>query len=170
MAGETLDRVPKSEVESRLLELVEAESVARGFRVVDLDCRIGGRGLVRIFIERNDDKHSPPTLDECAALSPIFGEILEKSEFCSVPYDLEVSSPGLDRRLRLFPDFERAVGSQVKLKLFERLESRGANFTGTLEKAETESGRLFLKVGREVVQIPVGKVKQANLVWSPSQP
>lgn len=162
-----MDTVAKSDFEQAVLEIAESILKAHGFRVVDLDCRIAGRGLVRVFIERDTVSPEPPTLDECAAMSPLLGDALENSGRFSGSYDLEVSSPGLDRRLRVMSDFDRHVGSEVKLKLVEKWENGGLNFTGQLEG--TEAGRLHLKVGRESFQIPLSKVKQANLVWKPKE-
>jgi len=91
------------------------------------------------------------------------GPLLEASDRFPGPYDLEVSTPGLDRRLRLQSDFERAVGNEVKLKLVESIAGRGANLTGMLEKVEP--GSVVLKIQKDEVSIPLPKIKQANTVW-----
>lgn len=170
--------VAKSDLEIRVISLVESVLNPHHFQIVDLDCRMGGRGLVRIFIEKvvpapdsagsGDTSQTivrPPTIDECAAMSRLVGDALDLKEAIPVAYDLEVSSPGLDRRLRLMKDFDSQVGREVKVKLWEKLENGGANFSGHLER--TEPGKIFLKVGKDSVPIPISKVKQANLVWKP---
>lgn len=169
-----METVAKSDLEVRVITLVESVLNPHSFHVVDLDCRIGGRGLVRIFIEKvewgpdfnvGQPVFRPPTIDECAAMSRLIGEALDSNEAISAAYDLEVSSPGLDRRLRLMKDFDSQVGREVKVKLWEKLENGGANFSGHIER--TEPGKIFLKVGKDSVPIPISKVKQANLVWKP---
>lgn len=170
---EAAEAVLKTEREQQLLALTETLIAPEGFRVVDLDCRIGGRGLVRIYLERSHQSDgvspsapaSPATIEDCAKLSPILGEALDQSGLFEGPYDLEVSSAGLERRLRCRSDFERYIGTEVKLKLWERLENRGANFTGILER--TQPGLIVLKVGKESIEIPLSKMKQANVVWRP---
>jgi len=141
-----------------------------GFRPVDLDCHIGGRSLVRIYIERLQgnapvpEAQSPATsLEDCTQVSRMLGPILEADPSIPGGFDLEVSAPGLDRRLRLRPAFESAVGSTLKLKLVERLEGRGANVTGRLVRVEPE--HIVVQVGTDEVSVPWQKIKQAVRVW-----
>jgi len=142
-----------------------------GFRPVDLDCHIGGRSMVRIYIERagqSSESQSPATsLEDCTQVSRLIGPILEADPGIPGGFDLEVSSPGLDRRLRLRPDFESAVGSTVKLKLVEKLEGRGANLTGMLVRVESD--HIVIEIGKDEVAVPWQKIKQAVRVWDFSQ-
>src|SRR5687767_6805867 len=124
--------IAKSESEKRILELCEKHLEPEGFRAVDVDCHLAGRSIVRIFIERivPSGGDSTPSLENCASASRLLGPVLEADPMIPGAFDLEVSSPGLDRRLRLDKDFEQVVGEEVKLKLIERIESIGANLTG----------------------------------------
>jgi ribosome maturation factor RimP len=89
--------------------------------------------------------------------------LLDAVEFIPGAYDLEVSSPGVERRLRLKSDFERVIGSEVKLKLNEAIEGRGANLTGILLRVDEDS--IVVNVSGGELAIPLNKVKKANLVW-----
>lgn len=116
---------------------------------------------MRLFIERASGE--PPTLDDCANASRAIGDILENENLIPGAYDLEVSSPGLDRRLRVRADFEKSVGSDIKLKLTDSVEGLGANVTGKLERVDA-AGVIVLTQKKEW-PIPLSKIKQANVVW-----
>lgn len=130
-----------------------------GFQIVDVDCRIGGRSLIRIYLE----KEQGTTLDVCAEASRTLSTALESDENFPGAFDLEVSSPGLERRLRLQSDFEKVAGREVKLKLAEKMDGLGANVTGTLLR--TEGPETVLSVNGKEWRIPLRRIKQANVVW-----
>lgn len=149
-----------------ILELCERVISPLGFRPVDLDYRVAGRSLIRLFIERMKAEAVTETstgvsIENCAEVSRAIGPALDEK----IPggYDLEVSSPGLDRRLRLKTDFEQAIGQEVKLKLAEKLPGRGANVTGRLIKVD--SSEVFVAIGKDEVPVPLGLVVQAVRVW-----
>lgn len=160
----------------KVLAIVEAAIGDLGLRVVDVDCRVSGRSLVRLFIERIEGEPASAmvSLENCAQasrkISAAFdvidaqaaGEDGVRADWFPGGYDLEVSSPGMDRRLRLRADFERFVGKEVKLKLNERLLPRGANISGTLLKVDP--GNLVMKIEKDEVVVALGQIKQANLV------
>lgn len=156
-----METIAKTDLENKAVELIE--QTLEEFRVVDLDCRPGGRSLMRVFIERKDSAAAQVTLDNCAEASRKLDTVLESHNLFPGPYDLEVSSPGLERRLRLRSDFEQMSGRKVKLKLTAKLEGRGANLTGWITKVE--SGNVILKVDNQEVEVPLQMIKQANLVW-----
>lgn len=153
--------ISKSPLELQILQLCDSLMAPLGFRVVDLDCRVSGRSLLRVFIERVGGE--TPSLEDCSRVSRTLSEKLDEGELIPGSYDLEVSSPGLDRRLRLESDFLRAKGQEIRLKLFERLPGRGANVAGKITKVET--GNVWVEVDQEEVAIALPKVKQANIVW-----
>src|SRR4051794_16535757 len=100
MGAKLLESISKTPLELRILSLSENVLEPQGFRVVDVDCRVGHRSLLRIFIERAGSQN--PTLDDCASASRLLSAQLDTDEeILPGAYDLEVSSPGLDRRLRL---------------------------------------------------------------------
>ncbi len=164
--------ISKTALELKILSLADATLNPLGLRIVDVDCRVGGRSLVRLFIERLDGVAETATcsMENCVEASRKISEQFDAIEAAGteldwIPgtYDLEVSSPGLDRRLRLEADFEKQVGNDVKLKLNERLLPRGANLTGTLLQVKPET--VVLKIDKDEVAVPLGQIKQANLIW-----
>src|SRR5215813_256298 len=97
----------------RVREIVDRVAGSSGLEVVDVELRGGGKArMLRIFI----DKPTGVTHEDCANLSREVGTILDVEDV--VPggsYVLEVSSPGLDRKLMKPADYERFTGSRVKL-------------------------------------------------------
>src|SRR5256885_7900 len=114
----------------RVRQTVERVAASSGLEVVEVEFRGGGKSrMLRIFI----DKPGGVTHQDCADLSRELGTILDVEE--AIPgrsYVLEVSSPGLDRALRRPADFERFVGSRVKLTTREPIAGNRF-FEGRLE-------------------------------------
>ena len=127
---------------------------------MDVDCKVGPHSLLRLFIERQEGQVS---LEDCTVVSELLSPLLEEG-IINGPFDLEVSSPGLDARLRLPSDFEKAVGGEVKLALVNKVEGFGANVRGDLLAVE-EDGVVVKVGGRPVNKFLFENIKQANKVW-----
>ncbi|NQW45227.1 MAG: hypothetical protein HQ462_07470 [Deltaproteobacteria bacterium] len=160
------ESIRKSEVELKLLSLCDEAIKEFGFRILDIDCRITSQSLIRIFIDRIDTDKGP-SLSECAELSQKLDPVIEAANLTHGSYNLEVSSPGLDRRLRLASDFEKEVGQEVSLSLYESVPGVGANVKGQLVKVE--NGRLSIAQGiknRKEFEVTFENIKRANRVWT----
>ena len=101
----------------RLLELLEPPLEALGYELVDLDVRVGRRGLLRVFI----DKENGVNLADCELVSRQLSAFLDVEDPLPGQYVLEVSSPGLDRPLRTLEHFGGFVTAGRK----SASESRG---------------------------------------------
>ena len=145
-----------------------ADRVARelGLEIWDVEFRgaAGKARMLRIFI----DKPEGVTHEDCANVSREVGTILDVEDV--IPggaYTLEVSSPGLDRKLRGAADYERFTGSKVKLQTRDAINGT-RNFEGRLEAFR--DGRLTLdvparkKVPAAKLEIDLSNVEKANLV------
>ncbi len=153
-------------------EIAERVTASSGLELVDVEFRgSGGKArMLRVFI----DKPGGVTHADCEAVSRELGTILDVED--AVPggaYTLEVSSPGLDRKLSRPEDFERFVGGKVKLTTREPVD--GNRFLeGRLESFR--DGTLVLALGAakgrksrpeqpaKVVAIAFSNVEKANLV------
>src|SRR5262249_45793937 len=107
--------VSVGKVTQPLAEAVEAVAApvleAHGLTLVDLDVAGGGRrSLVRVFV----DKPGGVTIDDCQRFSREIGDLLDVADLVPGSFDLEVSSPGLDRELKKDREFAWAVGRQVR--------------------------------------------------------
>jgi ribosome maturation factor RimP len=158
------DSIRKSEAETNLLALCDEALKDSDFRVLDVD--IASPSLMRIFIDKVGTEKGP-SLDEIAELSRKLDPLIEAADFTKSSYNLEVSSPGLDRRLRLVADFEKEIGNEVSLNLYESLPGIGANVKGELVKVER--GRLSMAQGkknRKEFEVSLENIKRANRVWN----
>ncbi len=158
-----LESIVKTELEEELLEKGDALLSPLGYRIVDLDCRLGSKSLLRIFIERLSSPGESVSLQDCVTASRALNEWLETFDGIPGAFDLEVSSPGLDRRLRLRSDFESNQGQEVHLKLIEKLEGLGAQVRGELVNADTE--KVLIGLDKKQVGVPWANIKQANRIW-----
>jgi ribosome maturation factor RimP len=155
----------------RVQAIAERVAASQGLELVELEMRGGGKArMLRLFI----DKPAGVTHEDCANLSREVSTILDVED--AVPggsYVLEVSSPGLDRKLFRPVDFERFQGSRVKLTT--RMPVNGnRHFEGRLE--HFESGRLTLDLSGarrkhlaaqdapQKLELELANVEKANLV------
>src|SRR3989441_9593514 len=121
--------------EAERVALIE-EAVApvvgdHGLELVDLEWRgLRPRGVLRLFV----DKPGGIGIGECERLSRELGDVLDAAAVIEGGYDLEVSSPGLDRLLRKEREYHWAVGRQVRCWLAGGAEGRGRLAAGTPER------------------------------------
>jgi ribosome maturation factor RimP len=142
--------------------LVEPVVVDHGLELVDLDL-VRGRGawVVRVIVDTLEGDGRVP-IGRCAALSRELGSQLEAADAIPNRYILEVSSPGLDRRLSREKDFHAACGSEVFIETAQPLEGR-RRFRGRLLSFEEGVARLEVD-GREAA-IPFAAVSKANMIY-----
>jgi ribosome maturation factor RimP len=130
---------------------------ALGFELADLDAQAGRRGLLRIYIDRTT---GGVTLDDCQRVSEQLGAFLDVEDPLPGSYVLEVSSPGLDRRLRTLAHFERFTGERVKLELKDPREGR-RNVSGRLHGVD--AGEVLVDVDGATWRLPLRDIAVARL-------
>jgi ribosome maturation factor RimP len=149
MAGDTLSE--------RLWRAIEPVAAELGLDLVDVELkRSGPRAALRVFV----DRPGRVTLQECERLSRRLDPLLDAEDLVRGTFDLQVSSPGLDRPLRRPADFARAVGERVRLTL-RPLEGRQRVCTGALRSAG-EVLELALDDG-QVVRLSVEEVEYGRI-------
>jgi ribosome maturation factor RimP len=115
-------------------------------------------GLLRIYI----DKPGGVTVDDCALVSHQISGVLDVEDPVTGQYDLEISSPGVDRPLFRLADYERFSGSKVRINLHALWEGR-RRFSGTLLGIDRANERVLLEEDGERLEIPYSKINQAKL-------
>lgn len=113
--------------------------------------------IIRVFI----DKPKGISHEDCAAISFGMSEILDKSNFISPDYRLEVSSPGLERELYSLKDFEKFVGSLAKVKVKTAIDGQ-KNFSGRIKAIEGKTIIFADKTNGEV-RFSFEEIVKANL-------
>lgn len=118
----------------------------------------GPQWLLRVFIDRET---GGVTLGDCEAVSRDLGTVLDVEEIVPHSYTLEVSSPGLDRSLKVPDHYRKCQGSMVKLKTYQPINGVKV-FKGKL--AGLEDGLVILEQDNGIsLRIPLENVSKASL-------
>jgi len=132
-----------------------------GYELVDLEFSQNDEGsLLRLFI----DKEGGVTLDDCTHVSRMFGALLDVEDPISGGYNLEISSPGLNRPLRRFRDFSARIEETVKVTLVRPLDGR-RRFKGVLKEVTEEPLTVTIDVDGEEYIVPLDESSKCNLVY-----
>jgi ribosome maturation factor RimP len=165
----------RSAVTDKVREIAERVASAEGMEIVDVQM-LGGGGsrVLRIFIDRPPsaaidrapggaiDQPQGVTHADCEFISQHVGTILDVEDVVpGARYTLEVSSPGVERKLSTPRDFERFVGQKVKVALRQPVENQ-RHWVGSLKSFAEGIITLEPSPGRSV-QFPLDQVERANL-------
>ena len=137
-----------------------AERVAGslGIEVVDVEWKVGKDRFLRVYI----DKPAGVSHTDCEAVSNQFSVILDVEDLVpGPPYTLEVSSPGLDRKLTKTAEFARFAGRLARISTAEPVENQKF-FEGRL--AGVADGKVQIEVKGRVIALPMEGIRKANLV------
>ncbi len=141
-----------------LRKLLEPGIERLGYELSDLEARLGGKsGVVRVFIDQPDGI----TLDDCEKVSRAVSALLDVEDPLPGHYKLEVSSPGLDRKLTKVEHFQRFAGETVKVQMRFPIEGR-KRFRGTLVSSDDEN--IVVDVDGESHSLPMATIDTARLV------
>ena len=137
-----------------------AERAARfaGVEVVDVEWKVGKQRFLRVYIDRPEGvSHS-----DCQAVSEQLGVLLDVEDLVPGPsYLLQVSSPGLDRKLTKPGEFERFRGRLARISTLEPVEN-AKFFEGRL--AGYADGQVKIEVQGRLIELPFAGIRKANLV------
>ena len=139
-------------LEERVRSLVEPVLARYDAELVELAVRRGRTQLVRVVA----DRAGGIDLDTCARVSTELSRMLDADDPIAGSYTLEVTSPGLDRRLRTAADFRRALGRRVRIVLAQ------GQHEGTLEEVGEDRVRIAADGG--TVDVPIADVVNAKEV------
>ena len=163
----------------RVREIAERVASSSGLEIVEIEFLGGGKArMLRVFLDKasaGTDPLAGVTHEDCANFSREFGTILDVEDVMPGSYTLEVSSPGVDRRLIKAADFTRFTGSRLKLTTWQpvdnnrhfegRLESfKDGHLTLDLSVASHKSRKKMGAAAGEKIEIEFANVEKANLV------
>ncbi|MGA8367770.1 MAG: ribosome maturation factor RimP [Candidatus Acidiferrales bacterium] len=145
-----------------------AERVARseGLEIFDVEWKVGKGRLLRVYIDRLPGPANPQGLgvthNDCQRVSEQLSVILDVEDLVPGPgYTLEISSPGLDRKLIKPADYERFTGRLARIWLDEPIENQNY-FEGRL--GGYSDGMVKLAVKDHELAVPFAGIRKANLV------
>lgn len=145
-------------MERSLEELVAKEVDMLGFELIKLETvPRGRRKLLRLYI---DHPERNVTIDDCVRVSKAIGFVLDGEDRVQGPYNLEVSSPGINRPLTKAEHFKRFVGKSSRVVY----RSDGGGKETVIGKiVDSSDDRVTLNVGGETRRISMSNILKANL-------
>lgn len=149
----------------RAEELLVPIMEKNNFELVDVEyVKEGGNYYLRAYI----DKEGGITLDDCELVNRALSELMDKHDFIDESYILEVSSPGLGRKLKKDKDFIRSLGKDIEIKLYKDItltengrEIKAKEFVGRLDGYDKENIEVFL--GEETLSIALKDTAMVRL-------
>lgn len=139
---------------------LEKELVQLEMELADIEyVKEGGYNYLRVYAEKKDGNTS---LDDCVEVSQKIDELADK--LINEKFYLEVSTPGLERKLKKEKDFVRFVGNKIKLYSKIQIENK-KTFEGKLEKFENNTIFINDINLNKMVEVPLDKLKKANIIY-----
>ncbi|CAM3499199.1 Ribosome maturation factor RimP [Vibrio aerogenes CECT 7868] len=145
-------------LERQLTELLQAPVIASGYELVGLEfIRAGAHSTLRIYI----DHENGITVDDCAEVSRQVSAVLDVEDPISVAYNLEVSSPGVDRPLFNAGHYEQFIGHEVNIVLKMAVENR-RKWKGIIHSVDGET--IVITIDGHNEQFALSNISKANLI------
>ena len=145
-------------LDTKVEETIKDELELLGFELVKLEGSFSGRRkVIRLYI---DHPEKGVTVEDCIRVTKTIGLVLDGKDLIKVPYNLEVSSPGMNRPLVKLEHFRRFVGKTARIIV---LEDGGNTRTRIGEIICAEEDTVTLSVEGEEERIPFGRISKANL-------
>lgn len=143
--------------EAELADLLRATVEAMGFTLWGLEFRAQGKNsLLRVYI----DREAGVQVDDCAQVSRQISGILDVEDPIAGEYNLEVSSPGIDRLLFSLEQCQQYVGEWLEVKLRVPFEGR-KNFNGTLVGIEDQD--VVVRIDDDEYVLPFDSIDKAKV-------
>jgi ribosome maturation factor RimP len=147
----------ENKTEAIVRALTEPVIAASGLELVDVKYGRGPQGMTLKLIL---DKDGGVGIDDCAEISRLVGDVLDANDPIDGAYNLEVSSPGINRPLKKIEDFDRFAGQNVFIETLEPINGR-RRFKGLLKGAR--NGLISVSADKITFEIPYEKVSKARL-------
>ncbi|HZP40129.1 MAG TPA: ribosome maturation factor RimP [Candidatus Binatia bacterium] len=156
----------RATVTQRVWELAEPLALTAGLELIDVQYRPeGGRAVLRLLLDRPE---GGITLDQLARVSRELGDLLDAHDTVPGRYQLECSSPGLNRPLIREPHFRRAIGERVRVRTRAPIAGR-RQFHGTLEAVSADAVTVADPDAGTVV-VPFVEIEKANVEYDFNRP
>ncbi len=150
---------PKSGAVEKVRELAQRVCRDCGLELFDIEVSgAGKRRIVRIYI----DKSEGVKVNDCARVSRELSTLMDVEDPYSGSYNLEVSSPGLNRPIRSADDAKKLIGKLVKIKTKRNVQDR-RTFRGRLIAVKDDAWSILVD-GFEY-EIPEGLIEKANMIY-----
>ncbi|NNE85668.1 MAG: ribosome maturation factor RimP [Alphaproteobacteria bacterium] len=146
-----------------VLELIEPSLIDLGYEVVRVRFHSDGRAMLQVMIDRADGAEI--SVEDCSLVSRTISVLLDVADPITDPYEMEVSSPGLDRPLTRAKDFESFSGSEARVELKSAIEGR-RRFRGRLLGLDGDVVRMVVPLDAVETEfaLPFEAIEKAKIV------
>ena len=152
----------KADIEKKTEELVMPIIEHFGYELWDVEyVKEGSDYYLRIYA----DKEGGFTVDDCEAVSRAIDPLLDEEDFISDAYILEVSSPGLTRKLVKDRDFDRSIGRLIRVNLYKAVDGE-KSYVGNLKEYDNENLTVEITADN-IVTIPRNNISMVRLEFEP---
>lgn len=152
------DLIAKAAIDRRVAEIITPVVEDMGFEVVRVRLMSGKETVLQIMVQRPDGQIE---VDECGQVSTALSAVLDVEDPIVDVYNLEVSSPGIDRPLTRMKDFDQWAGFEAKVETDELIDGR-RRFKGEL--AGTEGDEILINIVEGTVGLKFDWLSDAKLV------
>jgi len=152
------DLIAKAAIDRRIADIITPVVEDMGFEVVRVRLMSGKETILQIMVQRPDGQIE---VDECGQVSTAISATLDVEDPIVEVYNLEVSSPGIDRPLTRLKDFDQWQGFEAKLETDELIDGR-RRFKGEL--AGTQDGEVLITIEEGTIGLKFAWLSDAKLV------
>ena len=146
---------------TKVREVAEPVLNGLGYDLIALEMTVeNGRKIVRLYIDRMDASKGAVGIEDCVTATKELSPVLDVADVLDGRYELEISSPGINRPLARKSDFEKFAGKKVAVRTFDKVGDR-RNFLGVLLGIDGDDIRINVD-GREH-RVPLTEVMKAHL-------
>ena len=148
-----------AKIEEKVEQLVKNPIEKLGYSLYDVEyVKEGPEYYLRIYI----DKESGIDLNDCEKVSNEINEILDRADYIKEQYYLEVSSPGIERKLRKDKHLEQNISKNVEIKLFKKDNNGKKEYTGKLKAFNQEE--IIIETDKEIA-IEIKNIAQIKTIY-----
>jgi len=152
------DLIAKAAIDRRIAEIITPVVEDMGFEVVRVRLMSGKETILQVMVQRPDGQIE---VDECGQISTALSAVLDVEDPILDVYNLEVSSPGIDRPLTRMKDFDQWEGFEAKIETDELIDGR-RRFKGQL--AGTEGAEILITIAEGTIGLKFEWLSDAKLV------
>jgi len=147
------------DIVTKITAAIEPSLDAMGYALVLVKLTDGRRKTLAIMADRKDGEAI--SVEDCTDISRTVSALLDVEDPIQSAYDLEVSSPGIDRPLTKLVDFARYAGNEVKAETMVPIDGR-KRFRGIVKGVKGEI--ITMVIDKNEVEIPFRNIRAAKLV------
>ena len=147
-------------IEEKVENLIKSKVENLGYNLYDVEyIKEGKNYFLRVFI----DNEKGIDLNDCEKVNNEIIDILDEADYIKDAYFLEISSPGIERKIRKDEHLKQAIGKKISVKLFKKDENDNKQYEGILEQYDKEN--IIICKDTEEIKIERKNISSLNTVY-----